>query len=300
MKYGFLLITLVLCSTVFCTGNIWSDQDGQATEEKANMRAAFIRCDFGNEHFGEGRVVVDLFGTHAVVSVAQEGQLQVTSFSIDEKIFEQVASEASTVITEFADRPLAGLEPGETVVSITLGFHGQNETRSVEVSLSDLSAKGVGKALADRILNFEQNARLAFAEKDSPIEAPELAADGDDSVQFKLVVFAGAATETIAAGEITRSEYERWFTKDYAVGGERVETPKSASSIGALIVVDGNQTLVMPLCTWQIESVHTYFACQSEAIGRAPMFSICTESETKAEFLSRVESQIMDLPARDE
>ena len=119
----------------------------------------------------------------------------------------------------------------------------------------------------------------------------------NDGVQFTLAIFNGASSETIAQGSITRNEYETWFTQDCAVGGERIETPKSANSIGALILIDGDQILVMPLCTWQIASGHSYFACQSDAIGNAPMFGVCTESKTKNEFLNQIESKITGLAA---
>ena len=118
-----------------------------------------------------------------------------------------------------------------------------------------------------------------------------------DGVRFALVVFDGASSETIRQGNITRNEYETWFMQDYAVGGERIETPKSADSIGALFLVDGNKVLTMPLCSWRIASGHSYFACQSDAIGNAPMFSICTESKTKAEFLDQIDRKIKSFSA---
>ena len=118
-----------------------------------------------------------------------------------------------------------------------------------------------------------------------------------DGVAFSLVVFSGASSETIATGKIPRNEYNSWFTKDFGVGGERIETPESAASFGALILLDGEQITTMPLSTWQIASGQTYFACQSVAIGKAPMFSVCLQSETKAEFLKQVKNKVTELPA---
>ena len=119
---------------------------------------------------------------------------------------------------------------------------------------------------------------------------------GDSDVHFSLVVFDGASSETRAAGELTRADYKKWFLQDYSVGGERIETAKSAKSVGALIIVDGSKVLAMPLSTWQTEGSTTYFACQSTAIGRAPMFSVCTEAKTKTEFLGQIEQRITNLP----
>ncbi len=122
----------------------------------------------------------------------------------------------------------------------------------------------------------------------------------DKPARYSLVVFDGASSKTVVEGEIAQEEYKKWFTQDYAVGGERIETPKSANAIGALTIVNGEEVLVMPLCTWQIKSGQTYFACQSEAIGQAPMFSVCTESKTKAEFLKQMENKLAELRVDDE
>ena len=87
----------------------------------------------------------------------------------------------------------------------------------------------------------------------------------------------------------------KWFQEDYAVGGERIETPLRATPIGALILMHDKNPLVMPICTWTIESGHTYFACQSDTIGKAPMLSVWTESKTVVEFLEQLKRKLSEL-----
>lgn len=122
----------------------------------------------------------------------------------------------------------------------------------------------------------------------------------DKRARFSLVVFDGASSKTIVAGDIAQEDYKKWFTQDYAVGGERIETPKSSNAVGALTIVNGDEILVMPLCIWQTKSGHTIFACQSEAIGQAPMFRVLVFDSVQAEFLKQMESKLGELQVEDE
>lgn len=120
-----------------------------------------------------------------------------------------------------------------------------------------------------------------------------------EDVKFNCVIFNGPTSVQKFDGEVSSRIFTKWFQEDYAVFGERIETPLSATSIGALILTNENNLLVMPICTWTIESGHTYFACQSDAIGKAPMLCVCTESNTAAEFLEQLKrkmSELADIP----
>ncbi|MDB2687179.1 hypothetical protein N9Y42_08195 [Mariniblastus sp.] len=117
----------------------------------------------------------------------------------------------------------------------------------------------------------------------------------NDAVKFTCVIFDGPASVQKFAGLVSSEKFTKWFEDDYNVGGQRIETPSSATAIGALVLTRKDKLLVMPICTWIIEPGHTYFACQSEAIGRAPMFSVCTESITTAEFLGKLKRNLSKL-----
>jgi hypothetical protein len=113
-------------------------------------------------------------------------------------------------------------------------------------------------------------------------------------VRYSLVVFDGASSKTIVEGKITNEQYKKWFAQDYSVRGERIETPKSSTSVGALVLLNGEKIILMPLCTWHIKTGHTYFTCQSDEFGQAPMFSVCTESKTQTEFLKQMEHKLAE------
>ena len=114
------------------------------------------------------------------------------------------------------------------------------------------------------------------------------------SAQFKyvVVVFDHEANRVICEGRISARQFQKWFKRDYAVGGEQVEVPQNATALGALILSDGDEILVMPLYRWGSETVK-YFACQSHTIGRAPMFHVLKKSEE--EFFRAVKSALAEL-----
>ena len=97
---------------------------------------------------------------------------------------------------------------------------------------------------------------------------------------FKLscVLFDHRDNQIVLTGHVRAGKLQGWFKSDYAVGGERVETPKNATAFGALVVTDGDDILTMPCYTWNVEQL-TYFACQSHQIGHAPMFTVIETSE---------------------
>src|SRR5574340_997711 len=96
--------------------------------------------------------------------------------------------------------------------------------------------------------------------------------------KFKGVLFGHPDNRVICEGRIPAGQFQKWFKKDYPVGGERVETPKDAAAIGALVLTDGEEVLIMPLYRWG-SGRDTHFACQSAGVGRAPMFSVVEQPQ---------------------
>jgi len=114
-------------------------------------------------------------------------------------------------------------------------------------------------------------------------------------VEFTCVVFNGPASVSKFDGKISLNLFTKWFREDYRVGGQRIEAPRNATVVGALILMNEPNSLIMPICTWTVESGHTYFACQSESIGNAPMFRVSTKSTTIDEFLLQMERRMTEL-----
>jgi len=98
------------------------------------------------------------------------------------------------------------------------------------------------------------------------------------NVNFTCVVFDQKEARTVLKGQIEAQQFKKWFKEDYAVAGERIEPPADAVAFGCLVVTDGEELFVMPLCKWGTTK-QQHFACQLHEIGRAPMFSVVTDSE---------------------
>ncbi len=114
-----------------------------------------------------------------------------------------------------------------------------------------------------------------------------------DGVKCACILFDGnKGHQTVFEGRIPQAQFVKWFKEDYRVGGERVETPPDATVIGALVLTDGEEILVMPMHSWSIRGF-TSFACQSIAIGKAPMFSVLEES--KKQFLATMKARLRKL-----
>ncbi len=114
-----------------------------------------------------------------------------------------------------------------------------------------------------------------------------------DGVKYACILFDGKqGNKTVVEGRIPRAQFVKWFKEDYHVGGERVETPSDAKVIGALVLTDGDEILVMPMHSWSIRGF-TSFACQSIEIGNAPMFSVLEES--KKQFLATMQTRLKQL-----
>ncbi len=110
-------------------------------------------------------------------------------------------------------------------------------------------------------------------------------------VPFKCscVVFDHKENPAVFRGIIDAELFKKWFKEDYAVSGERVETPKDASSFGTLVLTDGNEIFVMPLYTWG-NADDRHFACQSHAIGHAPLFSVL--ADTQKDFIDKMKAEL--------
>ena len=108
-------------------------------------------------------------------------------------------------------------------------------------------------------------------------------------VKFACVLFDHKQDQVVLEGQISTDKFQKWFKQDYAVEGERLETPSSASVFGALVLTNGEEILVMPLCSWGTDQ-DRYFACQSNAIGKAPMF--CVLEQSQKDFLAALKSQL--------
>ncbi len=110
--------------------------------------------------------------------------------------------------------------------------------------------------------------------------------------KYAVVVFDHQANRVVCEGRISARQFQKWFKEDYAVAGERIETPKDATACGALTLSDGNEILVMPLYRWGSGKVRQ-FACQSHEIGRAPMFSVVEEAEPV--FFQTIRNRLVEL-----
>jgi hypothetical protein len=117
--------------------------------------------------------------------------------------------------------------------------------------------------------------------------------------QFKVVgvLFDHKDNNSFFSGKITEQQYHAWFKQDYPVLGERIETPQNATSFGTLIATDGEEILVMPFFKWGSES-SSYFACQSQGIGRAPKFTVLQPSEK--EFLKIFSAKLNEIAQTEE
>ena len=161
------MLFVVICAIVLFSKANWCDGQTIGPQEVkviTKPRVAFVRCDYGNEHFEGGRVVIDIFDTHTVVSIAENRQCRVFSFSY-KKTFEQIATEALAVCSEFAGKPLAELDPDEPVVLVTVGMHRASDTRAAEIRMTDL-LKGNSKQFIDRLQKVEKDARSALGKEE--------------------------------------------------------------------------------------------------------------------------------------
>ena len=168
VKMVFRIVLMVLICEIFSYGNYCEAQtDGSGKMKAIGKQApAYMRIDYGNEHFEGGRVVMDLFDTHLVVCFAEAGRSDAVTFKLSDEDYAQIASEVSSLIKEFSGKPLRRLLPGETVVMLALGTYHEGGSSFAQLPLSDLSSVD-GVDLSDRISKFEKDARNAMAEKKS-------------------------------------------------------------------------------------------------------------------------------------
>lgn len=112
------------------------------------------------------------------------------------------------------------------------------------------------------------------------------------AIKLSCVLFDHKDNRVVLTGHVAADKFEQWFKKDYPVGGERIETPKEGTVFGALVLADGDDILVMPFHTWG-NGKPTYFACQSHAIGEAPMFTVIAES--KKAFIQSMKARLNEI-----
>ena len=107
--------------------------------------------------------------------------------------------------------------------------------------------------------------------------------------KFACILFDRKENQAVFQGHMNTHQFRKWFREDYAVAGERFETPKEATAFGALVLTDGDEILVMPLYTWGNRK-QKYYACQSHTIGAAPMFRVLEKS--KKRFLDKMKAEL--------
>jgi len=108
---------------------------------------------------------------------------------------------------------------------------------------------------------------------------------------YACILFDQTKNQPLFTGHIAHAEFRKWFLDGYDVGGERVETPRSATVFGTLVVTDGETIVALPLATWG--RWNTAYTCQSIALGDPPMFSVYKES--KSEFIDAIRSRLQRL-----
>ena len=89
-----------------------------------------------------------------------------------------------------------------------------------------------------------------------------------------VIMSFGNPSRIVREGRISRPLFGRLFLRDYAVTGERIESPETASVDGVLVVTDGSSMLALPIMTWQIPSGRRVYLCQGKEFGRPPLFSV--------------------------
>ena len=135
----------------------------------------------------------------------------------------------------------------------------------------------------------DKQRKPAVAQENPNVPLPTGQKPAPRKFKFAAIVFDHAGNRAIFEGRITAQQFQKWFKKNYAVEGERIETPRDATAFGTLVLTDGDEVLVMPFYKWGGDK-QEYFACQSHAIGEAPMFRVLERSEES--FLKSMKSTL--------
>ena len=150
----------------------------QIPKSNPTMAAIFLHFDYGAEHGPNGRfgrVVVDVFSTHAVVAIASYGELKVATFSdMDRDTFDNLTRETLAVCQNYAAHPLR-VPPGTTFMTVTLGH--LDGAESVTVRYDDDMLEGNAKTLKESLLQLERRARKAIAENIGVSDPPKALPD---------------------------------------------------------------------------------------------------------------------------
>ena len=136
----------------------------------------------------------------------------------------------------------------------------------------------------------DKQRKPAVAQENPNVPLPTGQKPAPRKFKFAAIVFDHAGNRAIFEGLITAQQFQKWFKKNYAVEGERIETPRDATAFGTLVLTDGDEVLVMPFYKWGGDK-QEYFACQSHAIGEVPpMFRVLERSEES--FLKSMKSTL--------
>src|SRR5688572_18598468 len=68
--------------------------------------------------------------------------------------------------------------------------------------------------------------------------------------RYSCFLFDSHDRKPVFEGNLSFRQTATWFKEYYDVFGSRVEAPRDAKAIGALIVTDGKETIVIPMLTW--------------------------------------------------
>jgi len=115
---------------------------------------AYMRIDYGNENFGQGRTVMDFFKETIVVYNLKHGKIISAAFNFSDTEKKIIRSDILKLVNEYSSVPLRKLEPGETVVIFSLGYYEENKSIMAQIPLNDLSEMKKFRFLP-MILKFE-------------------------------------------------------------------------------------------------------------------------------------------------
>lgn len=123
----------------------------------------------------------------------------------------------------------------------------------------------------------------------------------DDCVHYSCIMFKGPTTEVKFKGQMDWKTYEKWFVNSFASSGSRINGPRTAESIGVLVLRDSQNRLLMmmPICAWHKKMSCPTIVCQSESHGKPPAFALATGDKTVPEYLEKMKRELSVLKDTD-
>ena len=114
-------------------------------------------------------------------------------------------------------------------------------------------------------------------------------------------MFKGPTTEVKFKGQMDWKTYEKWFVNSFASSGSRINGPRTAESIGVLVLRDSQNRLLlmMPICAWHKKMSRPTIECRSESQGKPPAFGLVTGDKTVPEYLKQLKRELSNLKAAD-